>query len=212
MKKTRWQTYDGAGSGLGGRFPGKARRRVVRRPCLIVVTCLFLLGAPPWADAQDKDNVEYPVKLAFLYNFAKFVQWPQDAFRDGSAPFVICVVGQDPFAAEMEQAARNRSVGGRLIAIQKLTPRDNLSGCHMVFLPAAAMKHSDRIVAGLKGASVLTVGETGGFAARGGIINLIVVENKLRFEINPDAAREARLRVSSKLLALGRIVKDQPDP
>jgi len=155
--------------------------------------------------------VEYPVKLAFLYNFTKFVEWPAASFRDANAPLSICIVGDDPFSTDLEGELRTRKVGGHPVEVKRLKPTDTLSACQIVFVPATAKNQVARIVKSLKGASTLTVGESEGFALLGGIINLTVEENKLRFEINLLAAERAKLKISSKLLSLAKIVKE-PEP
>ncbi|MGA2076451.1 MAG: YfiR family protein, partial [Terriglobia bacterium] len=156
------------------------------------------------------DESEYRVKLAFLYNFAQFVEWPADAFRDPAAPLTICVAGQDPFEGEIGQGLRGRTAGGHLVEIRKLKRDENPRGCHMIFVRAGDRKLAGRLLADLRGSSTLTVGETKGFADLGGVINLVVEENKLRFEINLGAARQTRLKLSSKLLALAKIVDAAP--
>jgi len=153
--------------------------------------------------------VEYPVKLAFLYNFTKFVEWPVGSFRDAGAPMTICIVGDDPFSSNLESELRTRTVGGHPVEVNRLKPTDTLSTCQMVFVPFTAKNQSVRIVKGLKGANTLTVGEAEGFATLGGMINLTVEGNKLHFEVNLDAAERAGLKISSKLLSMARIVKEQ---
>jgi len=162
--------------------------------------------------AQDDNDGEYRLKLAFLYNFAQFVQWPPEAFHDPAAPLTMCVAGQDPFQGEIEQSLSGRSVGGHPIEIKKLGPNDDPRACHMIFVRASEKREAAKILAALKGSSTLTVGETRGFADLGGVINLTLDENKLRFEINLDAATQTRLKISSKLLALAKIVKVDPNP
>jgi len=153
--------------------------------------------------------VEYPVKLAFLFNFTKFVEWPTDSFRHAGAPLAICVVGEDPFSTDLEEELRTRTVGGHPVEIQRLRPTDALNTCHVVFVPVTEKNQAARIVRGLEGSSALTVGESEGFALQGGIINLTVEEHKLRFEVNPVAAERAGLKISSKLLSMAKIIKEQ---
>ncbi len=155
------------------------------------------------------ETVEYPVKLAFLYNFTKFVEWPSDSFRNPDAPLVICIVGNDPFNPSIEGELRSRTVGSHPIEVRTLRTSDILSVCHMVFVPVTAEDQATKVVRGLKGSSTLTVGETEGFAVLGGIINLTVEENKLHFEVNLLAAERAGLKISAKMLALAKIVQDE---
>jgi len=153
--------------------------------------------------------VEYPVKLAFLYNFTKFVEWPPDSYLAPGAPLVICIVGHDPFSPDIEGELRSRTVGSHPIEVRTLRPSDIMSVCHMVFVPLTEKDNAARIVRGLKGSSTLTVGETEGFAVRGGIINLTAEGSKLHFEVNLLAADRAGLKISAKMLALAKIVQDE---
>ena len=150
--------------------------------------------------------MEYPVKLAFLYNFTKFVEWPASSFRDAGAPLALCIVGEDPFSSELESELRSRTVRSRPVSIIRLRSTDNLSTCHIVFIPVMEKHQAARIVRGLKESSTLTVGEFAGFAAQGGIINFVVEGNRLRFEVNTFNAERAGLKISSKLLNLAEIV------
>jgi hypothetical protein len=166
------------------------------------------MAAPPHAFAQGDNQGEYRVKLAFLYNFAQFVQWPTDTFHNSGAPLTICVAGDNPFQGEIEQSLRGRTVGGHPVEVMKLNPDADPHGCQMIFVRAAEMKVAPRILANSKGSSTLTVGEARGFAEHGGMINLTREENRLRFEVNIDAAAQSRLKISSKLLSLAKIVKN----
>jgi hypothetical protein len=184
-------------------------RRIRRIAFLLVVFCIFS-NASPKAISQSEEGVAYPVKLAFLYNFTKFVEWPSASYRDAGAPLVMCIAGRDPFSHDLEQELRTRTAGGRMVEVRTLKPTDALSGCQIVFVPVTE-KDQDRIVRDLNGSSTLTVGETEGFATRGGVINLTVEENKVHFEVNELAADRAGLKISSKLLGIAKIVKEQ-DP
>jgi hypothetical protein len=169
--------------------------------------CGWLLLAPSVAPAQQADLAEYRVKLAFLYNFAQFVQWPPEAFRGPATPLTICIAGPDPFQGGMEESLRGRTAGGHPIQLKRLQPDSDPRACQMIFVRAGEKRATTRILGALKGSSILTVGETKGFAGQGGVINLTLEEHKLRFEINPAAATETRLKISAKLLALAKIVK-----
>jgi len=168
----------------------------------------FLLTLPSPASGQSEESNEYRVKLAFLFNFARFVEWPADTFRDSGSPLTICVAGDNPFQGEIEESLRGRTAGGHPLAVRVLRANEDPHDCQMIFVRATEKKVTPRILASSKGSSTLTVGEVKGFAERGGIINLTREENQLRFEINIDAAAQTRLKISSKLLALARIVKE----
>jgi hypothetical protein len=167
---------------------------------------LFLL-TPVFTRAQSDYSAEYPVKLAFLYNFTKFVEWPAEAYPSPEAPLNICLVGQDPFGYDIEHALRSRTVGNHPVALLKFKPGQNLKGCHVVFVSADSDKRSIAIVADLGSSDTLTVGESQDFARNGGMIRFMIEENKVRFEVNLEATKKTHLRISSELLALARIVK-----
>jgi hypothetical protein len=192
------------GRRLGTRFDS---RRIWRISFLLVSFYLFA-NTTQKAMSQSEEGPAYTVKLAFLYNFTKFVEWPATSYRDAGAPLVICIAGHDPFSSDLEQELRTRTARGRSVEVRTPRPTDALSGCQVLFVPVTE-KDQNRIVRDLNGSSTLTVGETEGFASRGGVINFTVQENKVRFEINELAADRAGLKISSKLLSIAKIVKEQ---
>lgn len=204
----RLREYKPRDAETGARRCASRRRRLTRR-ALLLAACLVPLLHPATARAQSDDRAEYPVKLGFLYNFAKFVEWPPEVLPGSSSPFEICVVGHDPFQKDLEQSLRGRTVGSHAIELANLGLEDNLRGCHIVFISRDAKKRTADVMSRLRGAPVLTVGETQGFAAKGGEIGLVVEGNRVRFEINRQAVKEAGLKISSKLLALARIVREE---
>jgi hypothetical protein len=183
-------------------------RRILRAFFFAIIAGGLFLGASPKALSQNEEGAEYSVKLGFLYNFTKFVEWPPDSFRDPGAPLVICIVGHDPFRQDLEAELRTRKVRDHPIEVRTQTPNDKLSICHVVFVPVMEKNQSDRILRGLQGSRTLTVGETEGFAVLGGIINLTVEDNKVHFEINRLAAERAGLKIGSQLLSIAKIVKE----
>lgn len=174
---------------------------------VLLLCCCGLLLTPPRVAAQSDEQDEYRLKLAYLYNFAQFVQWPPEAFHDSAAPLLFCIAGADPFKGEVEGSFSARKVDGHPIVIKRLKPDEDSNACHIIFVRAGQKKLAAKLVSGLKGSTTLTVGETEGFAASGGLINLTLEDKRLRFEINLDAATQTKLKVSAKLLALAKIVK-----
>ena len=158
--------------------------------------------------AQTKTATEYQVKAAFLYNFAKFVEWPPSAFSDAKQPLDICVYGHDPFGTALEDALLGKTIGERRVGLGRATQFQDLAGCHVVFVSALARESAADLANRLKGRAVLLVGESDGFAASGGTIQFTIEDNRVHFVINPDAADRAGLKISSKLLALAKIVRD----
>ena len=159
----------------------------------------------PWA-ASDAAP-EYEVKAAFLYNFAKFVEWPTSAFTTPDEPLVFCIMGDDPFGASIDRIVKDRAANGRAIAIRREVRADAVSSCHLIFAVAGDEVDVARVVHETSGAPVLTVGESPSFLDDGGIIGLVVDGGKVRFEINARGAEQAGLKVSSQLLKLARSVR-----
>jgi hypothetical protein len=172
------------------------------------VTRLLLVGVANFAAAQGQSVDEYQVKAAFLYNFAKFVEWPAGEFKSPSDPMVICVLGRNPFGPLLDQAISGKQIEGRNLSIREVLSIRECGACQLLFIAVSEKKHLPAVLESLKTSSVLTVGETANFAAAGGVINFKLDDGKVSLEINLHAAERARLRISSKLLSLAKIVRD----
>jgi len=167
---------------------------MARRIGSIVV---FLLCAGTAAVHPQEVPFEYQVKAAYLFNFVKFVEWPADA---STGPLTICVAGKNPFGDLLTAAVDGEAVHDRPLVAKVISQPD--PACHVVFMPqGAAAAH---YLKALRDSPTLTVGETPGFLADGGMINFIIEEGKVRFQIDADAASRADLRISSHLLRLAR--------
>ena len=147
------------------------------------------------------------MKAAYLYNFLKFVEWPAQSFANPTSPISICVLGENPFGGTLQEAVRGNTASERPVVVRPLADLAGVRSCHVLFIGAATWKRDRPPLGTLAGNALLTVGESPGFAARGGIIGFKFDGARLRFEINVEAARKARLRISSKLLSLADIVK-----
>jgi hypothetical protein len=158
------------------------------------------------AAAQSDQPSEYEVKAAFLFNFTRFVEWPDGSFNDPHAPIVIGIIGDDPFGDSLLRIISGQKVQGRAIVIAKYRRGDDLRRCHVLFISASERQHSVQILASLRDAGVLTVSDIDGFAAAGGIMQFVMQESHVRFLVNLDAATQSKLRVSAKLLALAQVV------
>jgi hypothetical protein len=155
--------------------------------------------------AQPSSSLEYEIKAAMLYNFAKFVEWPPAARTDAQAPIVVGVLGQDPFGAVLDDTMRDKSVYGRSILVRRFRTLADLDPCHVLFISRSERKRVPEILRSLQKSSVLTVSDAERFAGLGGIIGFTLRGNRIRFEINNDAARRAGLKISSKLLRLAKV-------
>lgn len=168
--------------------------------CVSLLIVTFLATMHSTARAEDAPTIEYKVKASYLYNFLQFVEWPVDAFANNT--ILLCVFGVDNFGAALRPIA-GEIVRGRTIAVRYFQDVKGLENCHMVFVSASESERDSQVLQYLLGRPVLVVGETNGFAERGGTINLIQVADKIRFEINQQAAKRSRLKISAQLLKLG---------
>lgn len=156
--------------------------------------------------AQSPTISEYQVKAAFLYNFAKFVEWPPTGFRDAAQPLQICVLGRDPFGQELRAITDAKTVNGRKLEVTDVPDLQKARTCHIVFIAASEKTRLKQILDGLQGTDALTVGDTQGFAEQGGMINFVLENNRVQFEVNRKAAEQAGLKISSKLLSVAKLV------
>lgn len=181
-----------------------------RRQWMTCVAAAILLAPAP-AAAQRPDSSEAPVKAAFLYNFTKFVEWPDAAFAQPSAPFVVCAFADAAFRTELEAILQNEQVRGRQITIAPASLEDP-RGCHMAYFAPGEAERQGRMLIALKGLPILTVGEGRRFLEQGGQIAFLVENDRVRFAISRRAAETARLTVSSKLLRVARDFDGRTQP
>ncbi|HWW01055.1 MAG TPA: YfiR family protein [Candidatus Acidoferrum sp.] len=167
---------------------------------------VLILILPPLAGedgrAQEFRPTEYQVKAAFLFNFAKFVEWPPDAFASKTAPLVIGILGENPFHEDLARTIQNKTIDNHPLEITEFRSLAQATNCHMLFISTSEKERLPEILKSLKGTSVLTVGETDRFIAAGGMVNFVLQGTKIRFQINREAATSAGLKISSKLMSL----------
>lgn len=194
----------------GPESPDRSRKRLKSRSPHFVLALLLsavLTGATALL-AQSKVATEYEIKAAFLYNFAKFVEWPPGAFSDPRQPLEICVFGQDPFGHALGDVLFGKTIGEHPVSLGYAKQAPDLAGCQIIFLTTTETSRLPEVLGSPHIRNVLIVGESEGFAAAGGTIQFVLDQNRVRFVINPDAADRAGLKISSKLLALAIIVHD----
>lgn len=174
--------------------------------CVCSLLCLppFLLS--PRSPAQTTSANEYRAKANFLAAFPNFVEWPAAAFSSEQAPIVVCVVGDYSFGTSLAEATRTTAIHGRRIDVRWVRKEPELRACHILFVSRSEEKRYGAIFKAIQGASILTVGETPDFLECGGAIDFVVEEDKLEFEVNMDATADARVRISSNMLALAKHV------
>ena len=179
---------------------------------LVRVVSLVLILSLSQALPNVLPTHEDRLKVAFLYNFAKFVEWPPEALSDEKSTFILAVLDEDDRLGPALQSIRGKTVKGRTLTIRRFKTLQDLADCHILFITSSEKKQVERALEFLEGSSVLTVGEMERFAEMGGIINFVVKKNRLRFEINLDAGRRAGLEISSQLLKLADSVADDRGP
>jgi hypothetical protein len=170
----------------------------------LVALNLFLLG---WgiAAAKIEDSLEYAIKGAFLLKFGAFVDWPPSALPEPGAPFIIGIFGEDPFGADLDHTVQNREVHGRPVVIRRYKRVEQAKEAHILYISPSERERLEQILTSLDGTSILTVSDESPQPA--GIINFIIQEKKVRFEIDLEAAERSGLKLSSKLLSLAKIVR-----
>lgn len=178
----------------------------LRSGSALAVVALGMTLLPGRASAAD-ESVEYAVKAAFLHKFGSFVEWPATAFASPASPFQLCVVGEDPFGAALDKAVSGQQIARRPVEVRRLKTVKPDSGCHIVYLAASETQRLAQIIEALRGSSVLTVSDGRSPGAATGIINFVIKDDRVRFDIDDEAAAQNRLAISSKLLSVALSVK-----
>jgi hypothetical protein len=178
------------------------------RTCFLLLLVLILnLFGPQTAQAQSDSTREYQIKAAFLYNFIQFVKWPGTTFPSSDAPFCIGILGDDPFGSALDDTIQGEAINGHRLIVMRSPRIEELMECQMIFVCRSEAGHVDAILSQLSSKPILTVSEVPDFASAGGDIDFYLSNDKVRFEINPQAVRQGGLKMSSQLLALGKIVE-----
>ncbi|OPX93358.1 MAG: hypothetical protein A4E62_01440 [Syntrophorhabdus sp. PtaU1.Bin002] len=177
-------------------------RAMVTAIIIVVIPAMLFFCCPGKAGAEQ----EYLIKAAFLYNFAKFIVWPSAVFGDATIPLGICVIGRNRFGNALG-TLKNKTVEGKPIVVRKSEKAEDIDRCHILFISASEKENLPQILKAIRGTPVLTVGDTDGFARSGVMINLVPIGNRIGFEINLTAVEETPLKISSKLLKLGKTIR-----
>lgn len=174
---------------------------------MFMFTLVIALCGTQYVLAETLPPTEYQVKAAFLYNFAKFVEWPETAFSGSKAPLNICILGENPFNESLDDI-RDKTVSGRPLSIRMNPGIEMLAQCHILFISASEKNRLSSIIHRLSNVRVLTVADMDGFTNAGGMIKLVMRDNKVSFDINLKSARLAGLKISSRLLKLANSVRE----
>lgn len=177
-----------------------------------VLVCVSVLAASPgssFAQPGPHPSFEQDVKASFIYTVAKFVDWPENSFGGPAAPMVFAILGDDPIEEALLRAVEGKRVGGHPVAVVKAETLDDLALCHVLFVGRSEAPRLREVLGRLRGSTTLTVSEADRFAQHGGVMGLRLDQNMIRFEVNVDAAERSRLAISSKILKLGKVVRDR---
>jgi len=175
----------------------------LRKPLSFAIVAASLLMAAP-VDTHAQAVGEYHLKAAFLFNFAKFVEWPAESFKRPTDPIFICLLGESEIAGPLEEAVKGKLVGERRLVIQRGLVGGS-AACHIVFAGVNGKRR--RLAEDMKGPGILTIGEDEAFLSEGGAVALLLVSDRVRMKINLSAAERAGLHISSKLLSLAQVVR-----
>lgn len=175
---------------------------------MIVLCALNPFEAMP----QTSSAGEYELKAAMLYRLTYFVEWPPAVVSDSQAPTVLCVLGQDPVGTALPSVISGQAGSSRRTEVRHPRSASDIRGCQVVYVAASEKRNVAQILAALKGSGTLTVGDMAQFAAKGGMIQFSLEDNRVRFDVNLDEATQAGLKISSRLLMLARIVKPAEKP
>ena len=174
----------------------------MKRASILTALCAAI-WLPAWGSAAPG---EYQVKAVFLFNFGQFVEWPKQAYDTPIAPFVICVLGEDPFGKTLDDVVRGESAGSRSLVVRRLAAADDATRCNILFVGRGDPGKLDAAMAAVRGSSVLTVTDIDGAENRGAIIVLFEDNKRIRMRINLAAAKENHLVISSKLLRPAEVI------
>jgi hypothetical protein len=172
---------------------------------------MWILMAAPRVHAQQSSPTENEVKSAYLYNFGKFVEWPDKAAIFGKF-FTICALGDDAFGSTLETTVAGESINGQKVLVKRVVRPQDAASCRILFISSSQQNHLKEILAVLNDTSVLTVSDMPEFTRRGGMIQFVVEANRVRFEVNLTASQHPGLTLSSELLKVATRVRKNPLP
>lgn len=175
-----------------------------RRAHSFLLFVLFVVFALP-SYGQQKPT-DYQVEAIYLYNFGKFVQWPANATEKNSE-FAVCVLGQDPFGGALDAALAGATISGKHVIAKRISSAGESADCRILFLGSTEQGRLGKIIEAVEKQAVLTVSDIPEFSRRGGMIEFVMQESRVRFEVNLDAAQQAGLTLSSELLKVATTVR-----
>jgi len=178
--------------------------RISGKIAIFIIAALFATEL----HAESISFKEHKIKAAFIYNFAKFIEWPAESFAKDQNTLTLCIIGKDLFG-DATKTVEGKTIKEKKLLVKRIKGIEDIGECHILFISESEGKNLSPILEKIKYKHILSIADMEGFAHRGGIINFITTDNKVQFEINIDAAQQSGLKVSSKLLKLAKIIKGQ---
>ena len=191
-------------------FGGLARDRGVWLQCAIAVL-MYLFFAGSIALGQQRPSA-YQVEAAYLYNFSRFVEWPAKGSSPQNSPFTICVLGDDPFGHALDATLAGETIGNQKVTARRISSPQMSADCQILFISSSEANRLNKIIEALNKNAVLTVSDIPQFSQRQGMIQFVMEENRIRFEVNLTATQRAGLALSSELLKVATVVRKSPQP
>ncbi len=185
----------------------RSRRRRLHAAAAIIAIVSWFFCADPFLHAQQPKASEFQVKAAYLYNFGRFVQWPDQGGTDRTEPFEICVLGTDPFGQALDATLAGGTIGGKNVMAKRISKPQDIDSCRILFISSSEESHLKEDLVALDKTRVLTVSDIPRFSERGGMIGFILEGNRVRFDVNLDSAQGAGLTLSSELLKVATNVR-----
>ncbi len=180
--------------------------RFFRIVVFMVFFGVLFIGPGAIVTGPAEEPTEQQVKAAFIFNFVKFVEWPRHAFSTNESPVLLCVLGKDPLGDTLESLG-GKTAQGRRLSVRYITKPGEADRCQVLYVSRSEREQIGVVLKGMKG-NVLTIGDVRNFASSGGVINFVMKDSKVSFEINVDAAEKAGLQINSQLLKLAKIVRE----
>jgi hypothetical protein len=194
-------------------FEGHGRssqgRGFLLRCKIAAIVCLLLAASSTLA--QQKPS-EYQVEAVYLYNFGRFVEWPAKSASKQTNLFTICVLGEDPFGRSLDAALAGETIGNQKVVAKRILNPQMTSDCRILFISSSEENQLNQVIDALDKHDVLTVSDIPHFSRRRGMIQFVLEENRIRFEVNLTAAQRADLTLSSDLLKVAAVVRKSPQP
>ena len=197
-------------NGISKRMKLGSQRTILVRLTMVVAAGMLVGGPSHLVSASNPS--EYEVKAAYLYNFGRFVEWPRDVPSNQAGEFTICVLGRDPFGLALDTTISGERIDGKNVVAQRISKVGEAANCRVLFISASENKQLKEILSNLGRLSILTVSDMPQFVQQGGMVQFVLADERVRFEINLTAAQQAGLNLSSQLLKVAAQVRGNARP